>query len=409
MNKYLTDLLLQPEGKRLEFKRDLSSPQPLLKTLIAFANSAGGKLIIGVTDDQQIIGVENPLDAEEQLCNLISDNIAPRLVPNIELISYQNKTLLSIEVFLSGLRPHFLRSNGIENGVYIRLGSTNRQADHQLTTELQRGVAGISFDALPMPSLSVDNLDLKAIAKDFSGKREINEQTLQSLRLIAKDQNRLVPTHGGYLLYGLERRQHFDDAWVQCGRFMGTDKSNIFDQTEIDESLPNSLHEVMIFLKKHAFRSADFSQIRRKDIWSIPLDILREVVTNALIHADYSRRGTPLRVAFFDDRIVIESPGVLLPGMTVEDMKRGVSQIRNPVIARVFKELGLIEQWGSGIPGVFRQAAANNLPEPQIEELSGRIRFTVPINEPAPLTNDQMRGYRVKEDWSYLETWGEER
>ena len=155
--------------------------------------------------------------------------------------------------------------------------------------------------------------------------------------------------------------------------------------------LPRSVDEIMLFLKKHAMRGADFSEIRRKDIWSIPIDILREVVINALVHADYSHRGTPTRIAFFDNRIEVESPGLFLPGLTVEDMKLGVSQIRNPVIARVFKELDLIEQWGSGIPGIFRKVKEEKLPEPIIEELAGRVRFTVPLPKILPLTREQSR------------------
>jgi len=89
-------------------------------------------------------------------------------------------------------------------------------------------------------------------------------------------------------------------------------------------------------------RGADFSEIRRKDVWSIPIGILREVVINALVHADYSQRGAPTRIAFFDDRIKVENPGILLPGMTIEDMKQGVSKIRNSVITRIFRELGRI-------------------------------------------------------------------
>lgn len=387
----MAEWLRQPESKTLEFKRDLSSPRPWLKTLVAFANSAGGRLIFGITDDRQVIGIEHPLDEEERLCNLIADAIAPRLVPNIELATVDGKTLLIVEVFLSGSRPHFIKAEGIEAGAYVRLGSTSRQADAQLVAELQRGIAGVSFDALPMPHLSLDDLDVKAIRKDFADKRTVNEQMLQSLRILAKDQNRLVPSHGGVLLYGLERRQHFDDAWVQCGRFIGDDKADIFDQFDIEEPLPRAVDEIMLFLKKHAMRGADFSAIRRKDRWSIPVDILREVVINALVHADYSHRGTPIRIAFFDDRIEVESPGLLLPGLTVEDMKRGVSQIRNPVIARVFKELALVEQWGSGIPGIFRRVRMEKLPEPTIEELAGRLRFTVPLPKMLPLTREQSR------------------
>lgn len=260
------------------------------------------------------------------------------------------------------------------------MGSTTRQADAELIAELQRGSAGVSFDSLPMPHLSIDDLDLRAIQKDFLAKRMVDEPMLQSLRILVKEQNRLVPTRGGVLLYGIDRRQHFSDAWVQCGRFIGNDKGDIFDHIDIEVPLPRAVDEIMLFLKKHAMRGADFSEIRRKDLWSIPIEILREVVINALVHADYSHRGTPIRIAFFDNRIEVESPGLLLPGMTVEEMKRGVSQIRNPVIARVFKELELVEQWGSGIPRIFHRVKAENLPEPVIEELAGRVRFTVPLS-----------------------------
>ncbi|MBS3952432.1 MAG: putative DNA binding domain-containing protein [Methylomicrobium sp.] len=387
----IADLLAQSEGKTLEFKRDLSSPKPLLKTLVAFANSAGGRLVVGVSDDKHIIGVDDPLSEEERLCNLIADNISPRLVPNIELATVDAKTLLVVEVFPSNSRPHFLRKEGAETGVFVRLGSTNRQADRQLIDELRRGVEGISFDSLPMPQLSLDDLDMKAIQTSFAGKRTINETALQTLKLITQHQSKWVPTHGGILLYGKDRRFHFDDAWIQCGRFIGTDKADIFDHIDILDPLPQAVDSIMLFLKKHAMRGADFSEVRRKDVWSIPLNILREVVINALVHADYSHRGTPIRIAFFDDRIEVESPGFLLPGLTVEDMKRGASQIRNPVIARVFRELELIEQWGSGIPGIFREAKANHLPEPLIEELALRIRVIVGLAAPLTLTANQSR------------------
>ena len=132
-------------------------------------------------------------------------------------------------------------------------------------------------------------------------------------------------------------------------------------------------------------RGADFSEIRRKDVWSIPIGILREVVINALVHADYSQRGAPTRIAFFDDRIKVENPGILLPGMTIEDMKQGVSKIRNSVIAGIFRELGLIEQWGSGVRRIFKEAEEQKLPEPQIVEIGMRIRFIVPLAEPLPI------------------------
>ena len=232
-----------------------------------------------------------------------------------------------------------------------------------------------------MPDLSTSDLDIDVAKKRFKGIRELNEEELITLKLLSREQGRLVPTTGAMLLFGKHRDFHFPDAWIQCGRFKGKDKAYIFDHTEIYEDLPGSVESVMMFLKKHAFRSADFSEIRRKDVWSIPLTILREALVNAIVHADYSQRGAPVRVSFFDDRIEIENPGILLPGMTIEDVKQGVSRIRNRVIARVFRELDLIEQWGSGFRRILKDAEELGLPQPEIIEIGMRVRFIVYLAE----------------------------
>ena len=382
----LDTLLTTPEGKTLEFKRDLSSPKPLLKTLVAFANTAGGRLVVGVDDQRQVVGVAQPLDDEERLCNLIADSIAPRLVTQVELVTVQGQTLLLVDVFVSGSRPHWLKAEGSAHGVYVRLGSSNRQADAALVNELRRTAEGVSFDELPMPELSVDDLDLNAARQLFQGITPLDDQALRTLKLLTQTQGRWVPTHGAVLLFGKDRRMHFSDAWVQCGRFVGTDKAEIFDHIDIHDPLPQAVDSIMLFLKKHAMRGADFSEVRRKDVWSIPLTLLREAVINALVHTDYSQRGAPIRIAFFDDRIEIENPGTLVPGLTVEDMRQGVSKIRNHVLARVFRELNLIEQWGSGVRRIFREALELGLPEPQIIELGLRVRVVVRLAQALPLT-----------------------
>ena len=382
----ITELLKAGEGKTLEFKRDISSPRNMLKTLVAFANTAGGRIIIGVADKtRELIGIDNPLDEEERLCNLIADSISPRLVPNVEMTTVDSKTLLVVEVFLSNSRPHCLRAEGPETGVYVRIGSTNRQADRELIGELLRTVEGVSFDQLPMPELSIDDLDIEAAQTAFGTIQELDEHALLTLKLLTPHQHKLVPTRGAVLLFGRQRTQHFSDAWIQCGRFFGTEKMDIFDHTDIDIPLPQAVDEIMLFLKKHAYRGADLSEVRRKDVWSIPLGILREVIINALVHSDYSQRGAPIRVVFLDDRIEVESMGILLPGLTIEEMKQGASRIRNPVIARVFKELGLIEQWGTGVRRIFAEARELGLPEPKIEEIAMRLRFSVYLAQPLTL------------------------
>lgn len=152
-----------------------------------------------------------------------------------------------------------------------------------------------------------------------------------------------------------------------------------------------------------AVKAARFGAMQREDLWSIPLTMLREAIVNALVHSDYSQRGTPLRIAFFDQRIDIESPGSLLPGMTVDDMKAGISRIRNPVIARVFRELRLIEQWGSGVRRIFAEAAKRGLPEPVITETATGLRFQVLLAEPhvATVVGEQV-GEQVSEQVAQL-------
>lgn len=179
MPVFIDELITMPEGKTLEFKRDLSSPKNFLKTLVAFSNSAGGVLLIGLEDKtRDVIGVENPLDQEERLCSIIADSIEPRLVPNVELITWQEKTLLAVEVYPSALRPHWMKKEGEFTGVYVRLGSTNRHADRELIAELKRSVEGIAFDELPLPQFSSDDIDIQAAQKLFGAIEKANPETL---------------------------------------------------------------------------------------------------------------------------------------------------------------------------------------------------------------------------------------
>lgn len=150
MKQTVHPLLQQPQGRQLEFKRDLSSTRNLLKTLVAFANSAGGRLVIGVDDAQQIVGVADPLAEEERVCNLIADGIAPRLIPDVEIISVGSAPLLVIAVYPSSGRPHHVKALGEQQGTYLRLGSSNRQAGPDWIAQAHRSAAGLVFDEQPM-------------------------------------------------------------------------------------------------------------------------------------------------------------------------------------------------------------------------------------------------------------------
>ena len=128
----LVDLLRRPEGKTLEFKRELPAPDSVLRTLVAFANTAGGVILIGVEDrTRHVRGAPEPLEMEERVASLVSDSIVPRLLPDLEILAWRRTHILAVQVHPSTARPHYLRRAGAEAGVYVRVGSTNRRADRE--------------------------------------------------------------------------------------------------------------------------------------------------------------------------------------------------------------------------------------------------------------------------------------
>lgn len=373
----VAELLRGHEGKTLEFKRDLSSPERVLRTLVGFANGAGGVLLVGVEDQtRRVVGVPEVTRTEERLACLVADSIEPRLIPELHIVPWRRTYLLAVEVFPSPGRPHYLKKSGYPAGVYVRIGSTNRQADAATVAELQRVVRGRCFDEEPLPEMNSEALDFRAASECFAEQRRLKPADLEALQVLTRHQRRLVPTVGGVLLFGRERLTHFPDAWLRVGCFEGTDRSVIMDTANLAGPLPRLVEEALRFVQRNTRRALEIRGVRHREVWEFPAVALREAVTNALVHADYSQRGTPLRLALFRDRIEIENPGNLPPGLTVEDIRQGVSRLRNRVIGRVFHALGLIEQWGSGIQRMTAACREAGLPEPELEELGTGFRVT---------------------------------
>jgi ATP-dependent DNA helicase RecG len=373
----ITQILKTTEGKTLEFKRDLSSADGALRTLVAFANTSGGTLVVGIEDKtRHVRGVSEPLILEERIANIISDSIYPRLVPNIEIAPWRNTYLLLVQVYPSNNKPHYLKSKGLEKGTYVRVGSTNRLADSILLNELKRATRLEAYDEEPMPELDSEALDFRVASELFSEYRKTKSSDWETLKLVTKYQGKTVPTIGGVLLFGKNREHYFPDAWIQLGRFKGSHKKDILDSQEIHSYPAIAVDEALNFIKKHLMQAVIISDSRRKEEWTIPLTALREAVINAIVHADYSQRGAPIRIAIFDDRIEIENPGLIPFNLTLDDLYQGISKLRNPVIGRVFHELKLIERWGSGIKRMVEVCLDAGLEKPFLEEIGIHFRVT---------------------------------
>lgn len=375
----LESFLNQDEGKLLEFKENADSPHRIIQTIIAFANTAGGTIIIGIKDKtKEAVGVNDVLKEEERIANMMADSIVPLITPNFQFHTWRNRDFLIISVGYSPM-PYYLKSKGIENGVYIRLGSTNRVADRATVAEIQRLAIHQSFDELPNLQAKQDDIDFLHANEQFglSANKKFDLNVAKSFNLLVQHQSTYYPSNAAILLFGKERRRFFPDAIIRCGRFSGITKNQIIDQQEIDVALPRAVSEVISFIERNTMSGAEIGRTHRVDVPQYPPIVLREAIINAIVHADYSVKGANIQVAIFSDRLEITNPGALPYGLSLEKALSGISQLRNRVIGHVFRELGLIERWGSGLGRMMDVCRTHGMKEPKFEELDHHFRVTL--------------------------------
>ena len=352
----LNDILRQPEGRKLEFKKTLPAKAELIKTIISFANDAGGELYIGIKDSpREVIGMnEDELIAlEERISNIIHDNCEPVILPEISFLTCENKHIIKTLIYKGSNPPYHIKNKPIEESTYIRVGSTNRLASKEIIAELERQKRNVSFDSELSYLKTADDIDINSFKDFFLEKtgEELTTYVLQKLELYQTSQGKKMPTHALILLSDDElRKQLFPLAKIECARFKGTVPGNFIDQKTIDVNIALQSEQAYQFVLRHISEgSTDYTGVYRNDRWEYPVIAIREVIRNAVIHRDYSLTGKDIKIAIFDDKIEITSPGKLLPTVDFNDMEAGQSEIRNKILAPVFKHLGIIEQWGNGL------------------------------------------------------------
>lgn len=353
------------ESKTLEFKQQLPKGQQFAKTLIAFANSSGGKLIVGVTDDRQLIGIQDDIfELQDKITSMIYELCAPQLAAQIYIENIDGVELLVVEVARGILFPYYLKSVGREQGTYIRLGASNRVAspEHIQQLELQR--LNISFDALANYQYPLEKLDLTVLEAAFkAADKTLTLEKMLNLKLVIEEQGQRYASHGLLILLG-----QYEHVMTQCARFKGTNMSVFLDRKEYTGDLFSQIEQAEIFIKNHLSLRAEIRGLKRYDFLEIPENAIREALINAYVHRDYSNFGRNIKVAVYDDLVNIVSPGGLPNGLTEADLLQGRSEIRNRVLARVFRELGYIEHWGSGLQRIKQMCEAENLATPEFLE-----------------------------------------
>ena len=366
----LKEIIDLGENRKIEFKEILPSGNGLSNTVVAFSNGAGGKLIIGISDEKEIIGItdEEIIELPDKISNIIYDSCYPAILPEIYIKNIDGKKLLIINIFPGNLKPYFIKAKGKLKGTYIRVGATNKIADEEMIQELERQKRNISFDEEIMYDYDINNIDFDKLIADF-GKyidRPILKKDLINLKLIKIENQVEYPTRAAALL--ADKYNYHEFARIKCARFKGNDIGEFIDQKEFNGSLYEQLEDAMKFAKTYVAKNGRIYDLQRIDEYEIPLVAIREAIVNAIVHRDYSISGADIKFAIFDDRIEITTPGFLPKTLDIEEIKDGRSEIRNKVIARVFKEIRFIEEWGTGIKRIFDTCKKAGLRQPEIIE-----------------------------------------
>ena len=392
--------MLSGGSKNVEFKeRRPEKSAKYMKTVVAFANGKGGCILFGVKDDGQTAGIpENILFQEmDAIANAISDSCEPSIIPDIYPRTIDGKTIIVAEIAPGKQKPYFIKSEGIKDGVYIRVGGTTRRADRSVAKELYFDSEGRSYDAQPRKDIKItakqiDQLcaDMKAVAlkncrndAQRNQIRDITKNVLLGWGILAENTDGTIsPTNAYVMLTGTDPFL----SKIQCAVFKGKDRSIFVDRREFGGRLWEQVGEAYQFVLRNIRLGARIEGVYRVDQYELPPDSIRELIVNAVMNCSFLQ-SSHIQVSLFDDRLEITSPGGLLPGVTVSRMKEGYSRIRNRALANAFFYMHLIEGWGTGIPRLMREMESYGLRDPEFLETEESLRINL-YRMPAP---DQCR------------------
>ena len=387
----LSDDIRAGETDTLEFKRDVPSDKlRLLKTACAFANCNGGRIVVGVDDDCSVIGVDemSAFRLADQLVDMISNGCEPQVPVSSEIAAADGKTVVVLS-FQMGLHcPYHVKSAGVEDGTFVRVGATSRPADEDSLKELEIIGRGRCFDSMSCRGLDVSQAEInrlcakmyrlaRANCDDDAERRKIRKVTeaqLEDWGVLVRSGRRILPSNAFALLVGARNFR----AEMKCGFFKGTTRATFLDRREFSGAILDQIDQAYEFVLAKINRGMEIVGTRRRDVYEIPPSVIRELIVNAVVHRLYvNPRAMATTVAVYDDRVEVTSPGGLPHGMSMEMMNSGHSRSRNKALALAFKYMNFIEEWGSGIPRIQELLQKAGLPPLHVENSGMDIRFTV--------------------------------
>lgn len=368
----IRDLIAGGECKTVEFKQDVPKDAArYVPTAVAFANSVGGTIIFGVSDDGEIVGIEEGIlkDRVEEVSYSIGAFSEPAVGYNVETYCIDGRMLILARIINGIIRPYRYRGT-----VYIRQGRNTFKACEEKIQEL----------SLERVNRSYDSMVYTDVLGDDSAKQEAIDQLLQTMReagclnptvellvslgvLIRSDQG-LKGTRALELLTA--NRERYE---ISCAAFIGNEKIDFQDRQEYSGGLLSQVTNAVYFVSQHILRRAVIKGLQREDVYEVPIEAVREAIVNAVLHRSYLGHDSVV-VTVLSDRIEIESPGMLM--IRAEELGTGLFSTRNAVLARIFREIGYAETRGTGVARMNRACEESGLRKPLIEEVGDRVRVT---------------------------------
>ena len=394
------------ESKNIEYKVAVpKKSEKYMKTVVAFANGNGGKIVFGIDDKTlEIVGMDedNIFKTMDAITNAISDSCEPRIRPDVTLQTVNDKTVIVVEILPGAMRPYYIKSEGMTEGTYMRVSGTTRPVEGYMLKELILEGQNRYFDSEPCRELQITDEDIQNLCKimketaikntwqnsEKAKIKDITKNTLLSWGILTEVQGEIFPTNAYALLTGQLRMQPV----IQCGLFKGKDRAYFADRKEFDGPIQNQVDAAYQYVLEKINMGMQIQGIYRQDVYELPTDSVRELIANAVAHRSYLEPGN-IQVAIFDDRLEVTSPGMLLNNVSIKKMMEGYSKPRNPAIANAFAYMKIIEKWGTGIPRIFRECREYGLPDPELIDFDGDFRVNMYRNtaiDYSPRVNDRV-------------------
>ena len=385
--------LKKGEHETVEYKQDIPQDKDkYLKTAVAFANGAGGRLIFGVENNTwDVLGFsdEEVFEKYDAIANSIYDACMPAVVPVMGIEEVDGKKIIVANILPGMAKPYYLRSAGMMDGTYIRIAGVTRKAEPYMIKELQLEGTNTSFDAMqvvgdPIPKEDIDRLCERMyqhalyLCRDDDqrqSQKRVTASQLVSWKILVLFQDKYYPTYAWKLLTG-DTEELIPDAFLQLASFKGSTRAVFLDRQEARGPIDQQIEDAMLFVKRHINLGSRIAGVYREDIYELPMDSVREMISNAVCHRSYLSPGS-IQVAIYDDRLEVTSPGRISLDLTMEQMIAGNSRVRNVAIGAAFQYMHIIEKWGTGIPRIFQDAAKFGLERPELKDFGTSFRLVM--------------------------------